>query len=177
MVLFVVFVFQFQKTHRVNGVSHGKKLTLSNLFLPHLGVQNQWFWHEVNTSALTPLLNTGYNKISHGFVCALSERWHEETNNFHIPVGEMTITLDDLACLLGIPITGRLLHDRELTREEGIQMMQDDLLFTAEVAAKEVGRQGVAHPVLSLPTRRLLLRSSGPDILPTHYRSSTMSEA
>jgi hypothetical protein len=31
--------------------------------------------------------------------------------------------------------------------------------------------------VLSLPTRRLLLSSSGPDILPTHYRSFTMSEA
>jgi hypothetical protein len=57
----------------------------------------------------------------------------------------MTITLDDVACLLGILITGRLLHDRELTHDEGIQMMQDDLLFTADAAAKEVGRQGGAH--------------------------------
>ena len=50
----------------------------------------------------------------------------------------MTITLDDVACLLGIPIIGRLLHDRELTHEEGLEMMQVDLLFTAEAAAKEM---------------------------------------
>jgi len=50
-----------------------------------------------------------------------------------------------VACLLGIPITERLLHDRELTREEGIKMIQVDLLFTAEVASKEVTRQGAAH--------------------------------
>jgi len=69
-------------------------------------------------SGLTPLLTKGYEKISHGFVCAMTERWHEETNSFHLPVGEMTITLDDMACLLGIPIIGRLLPDKELTREE-----------------------------------------------------------
>ena len=95
----------------MKGVSHGKKMSLNNLTLPQLGAQNNWFWDEVNAFDLTPLLNTGYENISHGFVCALSERWHEETNSFHLPVGEMTITLDDVAWLLGIPITGRLLHD------------------------------------------------------------------
>jgi len=83
--------------------------------------------------------------ITHEFVCALTERWHEETSSFHLPVGEMTITLDDVACLLSIPITGRILDDGELTCEEGIQMMQDHLYFTAEAAAKEVAKQGVAH--------------------------------
>ena len=57
----------------------------------------------------------------------------------------MIITLDDVTCLLSIPITRRLLHDRELTRTKGIQMIQEDLLFSAKDAAKEVGRQGVAH--------------------------------
>jgi hypothetical protein len=50
-----------------------------------------------------------------------------------------------VACLIGIPITGRLLPDRELTHAEGIQLMQEGLLFTVEVAAKEVRRQCVAH--------------------------------
>jgi len=137
-VLFVVFVFQFRKKHRVKGISHGKKLSLKNLTIPQLCAQNQWFWDEVNMSSLTPLLTSGYENISHRFVCAMSERWHEETSNFHLHVGEMTITLDDVACLLGIPIIGRLLHDRELTHEEGLEMMQVDLLFTAEAAAKEM---------------------------------------
>jgi len=34
----------------------------------------------------------------------------------------------------------RLLPNKELTREEGIEMMQVDLLFTAMAAAKEVTR-------------------------------------
>jgi len=129
----------------VKGVSNEKKLSLKTLTLPQLGEQNNWFWDEVNASGLTSLMNNGYKSITHGFVCALSERWHEETSNFYLLVGEMTITLDDVACLLGIPITRRLLPDEELTREEGIQMMQVDLHFTEEAAAKEVARQGAAH--------------------------------
>jgi len=66
----------------------------------------------------------------------------------------MTITLDDVACLLGIPITGRLLPDRKLTREEGLEMMQVDLLFTAEAAAKEMTKQGVAHVSFGVLKRR-----------------------
>ncbi|RHN40848.1 hypothetical protein MtrunA17_Chr8g0359491 [Medicago truncatula] len=57
----------------------------------------------------------------------------------------MTIPLDGVACLLGFPITGRLLPDREFTREEGLEMMQMDLLFTEEAAAKEMTKQGAAH--------------------------------
>jgi hypothetical protein len=120
----------------VKGILHGKKLSLKNQMIPQVCDQNEWFWSEVNMSGLTPLLTSGYENISHGFVCAMTERWHKETNNFHLPVGEMTITLDDVACLLCIPITGKLLPDIELTREEGLEMMQEDLLFTAEAAAK-----------------------------------------
>ncbi|XP_039683068.1 protein MAIN-LIKE 1-like [Medicago truncatula] len=135
----------FRRKHRVKGISHGKKLSLKNLTFPMMGEQNEWFWSEMNMSGLTPLLTSGYENISHGFVCAMRERWHEETSNFHLPVGEMTITLDDVACLLGIPIIGRLLSDKELTREEALEMMQTNLLFTAEAAGKELTRQGASH--------------------------------
>ncbi|GAU30353.1 hypothetical protein TSUD_57640 [Trifolium subterraneum] len=37
---------------------------------------------------------------------AFTERWHPETSSFHMPFGEMTITLDDVACLLHIPVRG-----------------------------------------------------------------------
>ena len=76
------------------------------------------------------------------------------TNSFHLPVGEMTVILDDVACLLGIPITGRVLHDRELTRDEGILMMQKDLHFAAMAAAKKVGNQGGAHVSFTKLKRR-----------------------
>jgi len=66
----------------------------------------------------------------------------------------MTITLDDVVRLLGIPIAGRLLPDRELTREEGLEMMQMDLLFTTEAAAKEMTKQGAAHVSFGVLKRR-----------------------
>ena len=72
--MFFVFIFQFRKKHRVKGISHKKKLSLKNLILPTPGIQNEWFWEEVNMFGLTPLLTSGYKNISHGFVCALLER-------------------------------------------------------------------------------------------------------
>ena len=35
------------------------------------------------------------------------ERWQPETNAFHMPFGEMTITLDDVPALMGIPVLDR----------------------------------------------------------------------
>jgi len=59
--------------HKITGVSHGKKLKLDNLSLLLPVEDNHWFWDPVNASGLTPLLKTGYENISHGVVCALTE--------------------------------------------------------------------------------------------------------
>ena len=57
-------------------------------------------------------------KIDHHLVTALVERWRPETHTFHLPVGECTITLEDVALQLGIrvdgrPITGATYYDWE----------------------------------------------------------------
>jgi len=104
------FVFQLQAERRMTDVSHGRKFKFSALSLSLPVDDNHWFWEPVDRSDLRPLLLTGYESISHGLVCAMAERWHKETNSFHLPVVEMTITLDDVACLLHIPIVGQLIE-------------------------------------------------------------------
>lgn len=45
--------------------------------------------------------------LDNSLISALVERWRRETNTFHLPVGEMTITLEDVGLLLGLPIDGK----------------------------------------------------------------------
>ncbi|XP_057460288.1 protein MAIN-LIKE 2-like [Actinidia eriantha] len=44
--------------------------------------------------------------LDNPLISALVERWRRETNTFHLTVGEMTVTLEDVAYLLGLAIDG-----------------------------------------------------------------------
>ena len=39
-------------------------------------------------------------------ITALVDRWRPETHSFHLPVGEMTVTLQDVSMILALPIKG-----------------------------------------------------------------------
>jgi len=43
-------------------------------------------------------------KINHLMVTTLCERWRIETHTFHMPLGETTVTLEDVSLQLGVPI-------------------------------------------------------------------------
>ena len=48
-----------------------------------------------------------YECLDMPLISAFVERWQPETNTFHLPFGEMTITLHDVFYLLRIPIEGK----------------------------------------------------------------------
>jgi hypothetical protein len=45
-------------------------------------------------------------RIDQALMCGLVERWRPETHSFHLPVGEMTVTLQDVSALWGLRIDG-----------------------------------------------------------------------
>ncbi|PKU67418.1 Serine/threonine-protein phosphatase 7 long form like [Dendrobium catenatum] len=47
-----------------------------------------------------------YRRMDHHLLTAMAERWSPKTNTFHLPVGEMSIMLQDVSMILGIQIDG-----------------------------------------------------------------------
>ena len=52
------------------------------------------------------IYRVGHIAIDWPLITSLVERWRPETHTFHVPVGEMTITLQNVAILLGLRIHG-----------------------------------------------------------------------
>lgn len=69
------------------------KLTAKQLDL----VKKAGFWY----LRLIPAIS-----LDNPLISALVERWRRETNTFHLNVGEMTVTLEDVAYLIGLAIEG-----------------------------------------------------------------------
>jgi hypothetical protein len=40
-------------------------------------------------------------------ITAMVDRWRPEPHSFHLPCNEMTVILEDVAMILGLPIRGR----------------------------------------------------------------------
>ncbi|XP_024639944.1 protein MAINTENANCE OF MERISTEMS-like [Medicago truncatula] len=81
------------------------------------------------------------------------ERWHQETSSFHLPVGEITITLDDVACLLDILVAGRLTHEEDLDHDHSVELLVTHLLFPMEDAIGQVSDFGASVTFTALKDR------------------------
>nr|XP_029143761.1 uncharacterized protein LOC114924211 [Arachis hypogaea] len=84
-----------EPTRVISGVRRQQNMPLHKRIIPYLEtaglyhlarLNSHWFWVD------EPLLS------------AFIERWRPETHTFHMPFGECTITLQDVAYQLGLPI-------------------------------------------------------------------------
>lgn len=100
----------FQASSRIlTAVNHGKKCHGWRFdTLPEL-VQ-----HVVIPTGLQFLGQYAYQNVDNALISAFVERWHPETNTFHLPAGEMTITLDDVFHILGVAVQGRVMMNDPL---------------------------------------------------------------
>lgn len=78
--------------------------------------------------------------VNHRMLNAFVERWHTDTSSFHLPLGEMSITLDNVSCLLHLSIRGKLIYHGRITKDEELKMMVD-----LEVSTREFEKTRGAH--------------------------------
>ncbi|XP_058743160.1 protein MAIN-LIKE 1-like [Vicia villosa] len=124
-------IWEGEEREPLKMVNHGRKVF--SLFKPIA----EWFNDAVRGSWLSGLCMTGYSTISHDMQGTFVERWHKETSFFHLPVGEMTITLHDVQCLLHLPIRGALLTHSRIQRIEASEWMTLYLGMDPEAADYE----------------------------------------
>nr|XP_025670485.1 protein MAIN-LIKE 1-like [Arachis hypogaea] len=80
-----------------------------NLLVRKLDPPQTW-----NPMVENHLRATGFYHVSrigvirgfHPMLAALVERWRSETHSFVLPIGEVTVTLEDVAHIFGLPIDG-----------------------------------------------------------------------
>jgi len=58
------------------------------------------FTSAICASGVENIASMGYALIEHALLTTFSERWHSETSNFHISVKEMTVTSDNVFCVM-----------------------------------------------------------------------------
>ncbi|XP_006575189.1 protein MAIN-LIKE 1-like [Glycine max] len=119
-------------------VSHGRKVTL--IGRPVLEIEGL-----VGATGLSPLIDCSVVTGDLGLVSAFVERWYSETSTFHLSVGELMITLDDVSSLLHLPITGALHNFHALSAEEAIFLLTELLEVSAEEARAETTRSRGAY--------------------------------
>jgi hypothetical protein len=60
-----------------------------------------------NLLAVTNIVSRGMPVFNATTITMMVDRWRPETHSFHLPCGKMTMTLEDVAMILGLSIRGR----------------------------------------------------------------------
>jgi len=136
--MFIFLLFQVRKVRVVKATNHRNKI----LSLGRPNENQNWFWGPLRESGLHDLVYLGYTTVPHVLLMTLCKRWHPETSSFHMVLGEMIVTLDDVACLTHHPIEGRMLsHGKKILRHEAAALLVGHLSVSQTKAEKIWGTE------------------------------------
>ena len=97
----------------------------------------------VATSGLSLLIACSLDTGDRGLMYAFVERWHKETSSFHLLIGEVTITLGDIASLLHLSIVGAFHSFEQLHVDDAVDMLVELLeVNVLEVRAETIHCHG-----------------------------------
>ncbi|XP_028201903.1 uncharacterized protein LOC114386094 [Glycine soja] len=123
-------------------VSHGRKV--DKFGRPGPEIEGM-----IAATELSPLIRCSVITTDPGLTSSFVERWHRETSTFHLPVGELTITLDDMASLLHLPITGALHTFEPLVTFDAVVLLTELLEVSPKEARAETRQASGPHVRLS----------------------------
>ncbi|GAU30124.1 hypothetical protein TSUD_360170 [Trifolium subterraneum] len=110
-------------------------------WIPGLGGHQENIQSWLDDSGLKWLERTSLTKVDPQLLSAFTKRWHPETSSFHMPFGEITITLDGVACLLHIPVRGVFYTPVAVSMEEAAALATELLGVPYEEAYLETSRK------------------------------------
>jgi len=112
-------------------------------------MKTRWWHYGLSVSDHSWLQDTSYNQFDHDLIYAFAGRWHEETSSFHVLFREMTVTFDDVSCLLHLFIDGMLLSHESISRDDAVEMMRRYLGSSPRNALDEATETRGAHARIS----------------------------
>jgi len=117
-----------QRRGKLKCINNGKKFGALHDDENKARMKARWFRGSIRVTGHHWLQDINYGIIDQELLYTFVERWHEETSRFYLSMEEMTITLDDVSCLLHLPIKGMLLdHDVLVSRTNALDMMVEFL--------------------------------------------------
>ncbi|KAK9083339.1 hypothetical protein Scep_029810 [Stephania cephalantha] len=99
----------------------------------------------INDSSLAPLGYISYDGGNRVCISDIVERWQTETNTFHLPFSEMTITLEDVHVIFSISITGKTMAVPFKDRKSLTVMVSRLLEVSMTNADKEIRTRSYIH--------------------------------